>query len=147
MAVKPKPDGTHTITPYLSLENADAFLAFVQKAFGAAEPRALRRPDGKVMHAEVKIGDSTIMVGECCQEMGAMPSGLYLYVEDTDATYKQALEAGATTVMEPTDMFWGDRMASVKDPCGNMWSIATHVEDVAPDEINRRAQAFMAQFA
>lgn len=76
-----------------------------------------------------------------------MPSGLYLYVEDTDATYKQALEAGATTVMEPTDMFWGDRMASVKDPCGNMWSIATHVEDVAPDEINRRAQAFMAQFA
>src|SRR5690606_6674014 len=96
-------------------------------------------------HAELKIGDSTVMIGDACDEYQPMPACMYLYVNDVDAVYKRALEAGATSHMEPANQFYGDRHGAVKDPAGNLWSIATHVEDVPPEELARRAEAFMKQ--
>ena len=98
-------------------------------------------PDGRIMHAQVTIGDSVVMMGEPSGEFKPMPGSIYLYVNDTDAVYKRALEAGATSFMEPADQFYGDRNAGVKDPSGNIWFIATRKEDVPPDELARRAEA------
>ncbi len=146
--VKPIPDGYHTITPSITVDGAEELIAFLQKVFDAKVESSLKRPDGKVMHAEVKIGNSKVMLGDTCQSMmNPMPSNLYVYVQDVDATYRKALDAGATSMMEPTDMFWGDRMCSVTDRFGNHWSIATHVEDVPLNEIERRAQEFARQFS
>jgi uncharacterized glyoxalase superfamily protein PhnB len=102
-------------------------------------------PDGTIMHAEVRIGDSPVMMGEARGEHKPMPGSIYLYVDDTDATYRRALQAGATSLMEPADQFYGDRSASVVDPVGNHWFIATHIEDVPPEELARRAEVFMKQ--
>ncbi len=99
------------------------------------------------MHAQVKIGDSFVMMGEPMGEFQPMPASIYLYVEDTDATYQRALEAGATSIMEPADQFYGDRNAGVKDPFGNLWWIGTHIEDVSPEEIEKRAKAAMREHA
>ena len=143
MAVKPIPDGYHTITPYLVVPGVAKFLEFLKQAFDAKEMFRSASPEGTVMHAEVRIGDSPVMMGEAMGEHKPMPSMLYLYVNDTDAWYKRALEAGATSVMEPADQFYGDRNAGVKDEWGNQWWMATHVEDVAPDELERRAQEAM----
>ena len=145
MAVKPVPDGYHTVTPYLTVPGVAKLIEFVQRAFDAVEVHeCMKRPDGTIMHAEVKIGDSMVMMGE---PMGCPPSpaALYLYVPDTDAIYRRALAAGATSLMEPADQFYGDRNAGVRDPAGNHWWIATHKEDVPPAELARRAVAAVKQ--
>ncbi len=137
--VKPIPDGYSSVTPYLAVRGANELIAFLEEAFGAtARGDIMRAPDGTVGHAELTIGDSLVMVGEAPGEPAhAM---LHLYVEDCDAVYKKALEMGGGSVSEPADQFYGDRTAGVLDPSGNQWYISTHVEDVAPDEMQRRAQ-------
>lgn len=145
MAVKPIPDGYHTVTPYLTVQGAAELLEFLKKAFDAKETERITRPDGTIGHAEVRIGDSMVMLDDAMGESKAMPTAIYLYVNDADATYKRALEAGGTSVMEPAHQFWGDRHAAVKDPAGNSWSIATHIEDVPPDDLKKRAETFFAK--
>ena len=142
MAVKPIPDGYHNVTPFLSVKGAGQLIDFVKKAYGAKERMRMPGPDGGIMHAEVQIGDSIIMLTEAMRE-APMPAYLYLYVNDTDATYKRAIEAGAVSQMEPADMFWGDRHARVQDPFGNSWSLATHKEDLSPEEVGKRAAQAM----
>ncbi len=138
MPVQPIPEGCHSITPYLIVRGADQLLEFLKQAFGAEERERFRRPDGTIMHAEVKIGDSLVMLAEANEQWPARPAALYLYVPDTDATYGRALDSGAASVMEPADQFYGDRNAGVTDPSGNIWWIGTHVEDVSREEIERR---------
>jgi PhnB protein len=146
MAAKPIPEGFHTITPYLVVQGVATLIAFLQQAFGAEETHPpLQRPDGTIMHAEVRIGDSVVMMGELTGIFTPMPGSLYLYVHDADAVYKRALQAGATSLMEPANQFYGDRSAGVQDPVGNRWWIATHIEDVPPEELAQRAEAFMKQ--
>ncbi len=144
MALKPIPEGYHSVTPYLVNRGADRTLEFVRQAFGATVTEYMPRTDGRIGHAEVRIGDSIVMMSEATDEHKPMPAMLYLYVPDIDATYRRALAAGATSVAEPQDKFYGDRSGGVRDPAGNCWYIATHVEDVAADELKRRAQALMA---
>ena len=146
MAAKPVPDGYHTVTPYLTVRDAPKVIEFLQQAFGAKishEP--VKRPDGTIMHAQVTVGDSPIMIGEESEMAKPTTSSLYLYVSDVDSVYERAVKAGGNTVMEPTDMFYGDRSSAVKDPSGNSWFIATHKEDVAPQELAKRAEAFLKQ--
>ncbi len=145
----PIPAGYHTVTPYITAPDARALMAFLKDAFGAELGECHTRPDGKVMHAEVRIGDSPIMISDACEQSGGKgkPAGIYLYVPEVDKTYKRALEAGATSMMEPADMFWGDRFSSVKDEWDNEWHISTHIEDVTPEELDRRAAAFAEQMA
>ena len=145
MAVKPIPDGFHTVTPYLVVPGVAKLLDFLQQAFAAEEIVRMPRPDGAIMHAEVKIGDSIVMMGEPMGDHTPMPGSIYLYVHDADTVYRRALQAGATSTMEPADQFYGDRSAGVKDPAGNQWWIATHKEDVPPAELAKRAEAFMQQ--
>ncbi|HMD71346.1 MAG TPA: VOC family protein [Bryobacteraceae bacterium] len=140
-SVKPIPEGAHTVTPYLVVEGIPKLMDFLKPAFGAQEVFRMARPDGGIMHAEVKIGDSMIMMGQAMGEWKAKPCSLYLYVEDVDAVYQRAIQAGATSVREPSDQFYGDRTGGVIDPCGNYWGIATHVEDVSQDEVERRFAA------
>lgn len=144
--VNPIPDGFHAVTPYLTVEGADQVIGFLKKVFDAKESTRIERPDGKIGHAEVRIGDSAIMISEAgggtCV---ASPATLYVYVADADAAYKRALKAGSVSMMEPADMFWGDRYGAVKDRSGNTWGIATHVEDVPTKELKARAATFMAQ--
>ncbi len=143
MAVSYVPEGLHTVTPYITIQNVAKLIDFLTKVFGAEERERMTRPDGSIMHAEVRIGDSLIMMGEPQAGLQAMPCALYVYVPDTDAAYRCALDAGAVSLMEPADQFYGDRNAGVKDQLGNVWWIGTHQEDVAPDEIARRAEAAM----
>ena len=145
MTVKPMPDGYHSVTPYLSVPGVAKLLDFLQQAFEAQELHRMPRPDGTIMHAEVRIGDSLVMMGEPMGSAQPMFGSLYLYVHDVDAVYKRALQAGATTTSEPADQFYGDRSAGVKDPVGNQWWIATHKEDVPPEEMAKRAEAVMRQ--
>jgi PhnB protein len=135
---KPIPDGYHTVTPYLTVTDAARLIAFLRTAFGATEQHVTRRDDGSVMHADVLIGDSHIMLAEANEQWKAMQSAIYLYVPDTDTSYRSAIAAGATSVMEPADQFYGDRNAGVRDFCGNYWWLATHVEDVSGEELDRR---------
>jgi PhnB protein len=143
VATKPLPYGLHTVTPYLIVKNAQALLDFITKVFDAKQRELIQGPDGKIGHAEVTLGDSVIMLSDKPPHLDAMPGSLYVYVDDTDARYKRALGAGAVSVMEPADQFYGDRNAGVKDPTGNLWWIATHIEDVSPEELARRAKAKM----
>jgi uncharacterized glyoxalase superfamily protein PhnB len=146
MAAKPVPDGYHTVTPYLTVRGAPRVIEFLIQAFEAELPHEpIKRPDGTIMHAEVKIGDSRIMIADESEMSKATPSSLYLYVPNVDRAYQQAIKAGGSTVMEPTDMFYGDRSGNVKDPSGNSWFIATHKEDVSPQELAKRADAFLKQ--
>ncbi len=145
MAVKPIPDGYHTVTPYLIAPGAAKLIDFLKQAFDARESFRMASPEGRIMHAEVRIGDSVVMMSDTGQEAQPRPCMIYLYVNDVDATYKRALQAGATSLREPANQFYGDRSAAVKDPVGNDWGIATHVEDVPPEEIEKRAEAFMKQ--
>ncbi len=145
MGVKPVPDGFHSVTPYLVVEGVAELIDFLKQAFEAKEIHRTTRPDGTIMHAEVRIGDSVVMMGEPVGELKPMPGSICLYVNDTDTVYKRALEAGATSMMEPADQFYGDRNAGVKDLVGNIWWIATHKEDVSPEELAKRAEAFMKQ--
>jgi PhnB protein len=144
--VKPVPQGYHTITPYLVVDGAEKVIRFVEEAFGAQpvfEPMA--RPDGKIMHAEFKIGDSIVMLADTSERAQATSDMLHLYVPNVDAVYQKALKAGGKSLMEPTDQFYGDRSSSVMDPAGNRWFIATHIEDVSPAELKKRAAEFMKQ--
>jgi uncharacterized glyoxalase superfamily protein PhnB len=141
MAVKPIPDGYHHVTPYLIVRGADALVEFLKQSFGAKEMMRHARPDGAVMHAEVRIGDSVVMLADASDQHPPAPCVLHLYTEDTDAAYQRALKAGGTSLREPATQFYGDRSAGVKDPFGNSWWISTHVEDVSPEEIERRAAA------
>jgi len=143
MATKPLPYGLQTVTPYLIVKNAQALLDFVTKVFDAKQRELIQGPDGRIGHAEVTLGDSVIMLSDKPPHLDAMPASLYVYVDDTDVRYKRALGAGAVSVMEPADQFYGDRNAGVKDPTGNLWWIATHIEDVSPEELARRAKAKM----
>jgi PhnB protein len=144
MPVKPIPEGFHSVTPELNVQGIPKLIDFMKKAFGAEELVRMPGPGGAIMHAEVKIGDSIVMMSEAVRE-APMPGSIFLYVSDVDAVYKRALEAGATSVMEPANMFWGDRFSRVKDSCGNFWGIATHKEDVPPAEMPKRMEAFMKQ--
>ena len=143
-AARPIPEGYHTITPYLCCRNAAGAIEFYKQALGATELFAMKQPDGRVGHAELQIGTSRVMMGEPMGEFTAMPAMLHLYVEDCDALYKRAIDAGATPEMEITDQFYGDRSGGVKDLAGNMWWISTHKEDVPPEEMEKRAKAAMA---
>jgi PhnB protein len=150
-AVKPVPDGYQTVTPYLCVEDADAAMAFYTKAFGAQELHRMPAPDGRVAHAEMLIGSSRVMMSDPFPEMGAIPPGktggspigLFLYVPDVDAWFRRAIAAGAKETMPVADMFWGDRFGKLKDPFGIEWQMATHIEDVAPEEMMKRAAAAM----
>jgi PhnB protein len=139
MPVKPRPDGYHAVTPYLTVPGVASVLEFIERTFGAVTTERHGTPDGRVVHAEVRIGDSMLMFGEPHTPEQSRPSNLYVYVDDVDAVYKRALAAGARSVMEPADQFYGDRNAGVADSAGNQWWIAKHVEDVPPEEIERRA--------
>lgn len=153
--VKPIPEGYHTITPSLTVRDCARALEFYKKAFGAEERMRADGPGGKVWHAEIKVGDSIVMVNDEFPEQGSVapptiggsPVGLWFYTKDVDAAYKRAVQAGATTDMEPDDMFWGDRMCALRDPFGHKWTLATHIEDVSPEEMEKRQKAAMEQWA
>jgi PhnB protein len=139
-AAKPTPKGFHTVNPYITADGADKVVAFLQKAFGAElDHDPMKRPDGKLMHATLKVGDSMVMIAEASERAKAMPASLYLYLPDVDAVYQRAIKAGATSVMEPADQFYGDRCGGVTDSAGNQWFLATHIEDVQLPELKRRA--------
>ncbi|MCH8807556.1 MAG: VOC family protein [Planctomycetes bacterium] len=147
--VSPIPDGFHTITPSIIVKDPNAAIELYKKAFGAEEVMCLRTPDGGVMHAELKIGDSVFMLGGEWPDQGLKApaeghssGGIHLYVADADKAFKRAVDAGCEVVMPPSDMFWGDRYAKVKDPSGHQWGLATHIEDIAPEECARRAAAW-----
>ncbi len=141
MPVDPIPQGYHTVTPYLFLKDARAFIDFAGRAFGAREQVSMEDEAGAVRHAEIEIGDSRVMLSQATDDYRPLPLAIHLYVEDCDATYAAAIEAGAESTMEPADQFYGDRMAGVRDAEGQIWWIATHVEDVPPEEMERRAKA------
>jgi PhnB protein len=141
MAVKPIPEGYHTITPFLTVQGADQLINFLQQVFAATEIERMTNADGTIKHAEVRIGDSVMMISEARGEWKPMPAAFYLYVSDVDAVYGRALAAGAASLMAPTNTFYGNRESGVKDQFGNYWWIATHFEDVAPEEIQKRAEA------
>jgi PhnB protein len=155
MAVKPIPEGYHTLAPYLAVENADQAIDYYKNAFGAKERVRMEAPGGAIGHAELEIGDSVVMLSDPFppastkppKELGGSSVGVFMYVEDVDAVVKQAVDAGATVLMEVADQFWGDRFGTVQDPFGHTWSIATHVEDVTPEEIAERAKAAMADMS
>ncbi|HLC11167.1 VOC family protein [Candidatus Bathyarchaeota archaeon] len=139
--VKPVPERYHSVTPYLVVEGVPKLLEFLQKTFNSTELERVPRPDGTISHAEVRIGDSVVMMGEANAQSKPMPTMLYVYVEDVDAVYKRALQAGAKPVRELKDEFYGDRAGGVADPVGNQWWIATHKEDVSSEELRRRMEA------
>jgi PhnB protein len=142
MKVNPIPEGCHSITPYLLVPDVGRLIDFLKKAFGAAERAKIARPDGTILHAQVLIGNSILMIGEPQSPYKPLPTMLYLYVLDVDATYKQALAAGGVSTMEPADMFYGDRSGSVKDVAGNTWWIATHKEELTTAQMQERATEF-----
>lgn len=141
------PKGYHTITPSLNIEGAEKAIALYEKAFGATlDGEMMQCPEtGKIMHAEMKIGDSRIMIADVMPNcpVGATHSSFCVYLPDADASFKQATQSGMKSMMEPQDMFWGDRMGTVTDPFGNSWSLATHVKDLSQDEIKQGAKEWM----
>ncbi len=141
MSVKPVPEGFHTVTPYISVQNLPHELAFLEKAFNAQIVRMTKGPDGLIRHSEVKIGDSMLMFAEACEEWPSVAVALYLYLPDVDASYQQALQAGAISIMAPKNQFYGDRNGGVKDPVGNTWWLSTHLEDLTDDQIAERMKA------
>ena len=143
MPVKAIPDGYPTVTPYLMVTDAAKFIAFMSTVFAAKTTEQLMRPDGKIGHTELRIGDSMIMLSEASDTHAATPVMLHFYVEDVDAVFDRAVRAGGTVVQKPTHQFYGDRSGGVKEPCGNTIWIATHVEDVGPEELKKRAAEAM----
>ena len=152
MSVKPIPDGYHSITPYLTVRDATRAIEFYKQAFGAKERGVMKGPDGKVMHAELTIGDSIIMLGDEFPEYGALSPqstggagmGLHIYVDGVDAAFDRAVKAGAEVEMPVMDQFWGDRYGKLKDPFGHKWSIATHTKDMSADEMKHAMDDAMA---
>jgi uncharacterized glyoxalase superfamily protein PhnB len=154
MAVKPIPEGYHTLTPFLTVRDAERAINFYQKAFGAEVRGGVAKgPDGKVMHAELKIGDSIIMLSDEFPDFGALSPqsiggsgmGLHIYVDGVDAAFDRAVKAGATVEMPVMDQFWGDRYGKLRDPFGHKWSIATHVKDLSMEEMKKGMDEAMAK--
>ena len=141
MSVKPIPDGYSAVTPYLIVKNGNGLLEFVQAAFGAEVKDVHRTPDGAIVHADFLIGGAHVMMGGANDQWPEKLGSIHLYVPDSDATYRAALAAGATSLYEPTTHFYGDRSAGVVDPAGVTWWISTHVEDVSPEDMERRMKA------
>jgi PhnB protein len=154
-ATQPIPEGHHTITPHLVIRDAAQAIEFYKKAFRAREINRMAMPNGKIMHAELQIGDSMLYLADefpeagarAPQSLGGTPVVLNVYIEDVDKLWKEAVAAGATVKMPLEDQFWGDRYGQLVDPFGHAWGLATHKEDVAPDEMERRAREAMAQFS
>jgi PhnB protein len=152
---QPVPDGYHTVTPYLTVANASEAIEFYKRAFGAEETVRMNGPDGSVGHAELQIGDSKVMLSDPFPQssvqppttVGATTASVFLYLDDVDAAFQRAVDAGAKVEMALEDMFWGDRFGTVTDPFGHVWSMASHVEDVSPEEIEERAKAAVAAMA
>jgi PhnB protein len=141
MSVKPIPEGYHTVTPYLIVKGVDRLIDFLKEAFQAEEPvPPHRNEDGSIMHAELIIGDSKVMLADANEQFPPVPSTLHLYVEDCDKVYQRAIKAGGVSIKEPEDQFYGDRNGGAKDPSGNAWWISTHVEDVSAEEMERRSK-------
>jgi PhnB protein len=155
MAAKPIPEGYTTLSPSLIVDPASEAIDFYKRAFGATERGVMQGPDGRIAHAELQIGDSVLMVSDpypmqnarSPKDLGGTTVSIFMYVEDVDAAYKQAIDAGATSGMEPDDMFWGDRFRGPHGPVGHAWALATHVEDVPPEEMEERGRAAMAAMA
>ena len=147
MAVSPIPSGFHTLTPYLIVKDGAKLIEFLKAALGAEVKHLSKAPDGLVMHATLRIGDSMLMLSDAREEWPAQPTHLYLYVPNVDELYQRAIQAGAVSVNAPRDEFYGDRMAGIKDPSGNGWWIATHVEDVSEVEMSRRREKLFGQNA
>lgn len=153
MPVKPIPEGYHTITPFLTIRNAAKAIEFYKQAFGAEERGVMKGPDGKVMHAELKIGDSIIMLSDEFPEFGAKSPesiggsamGLHIYLDGVDAAFDRAVKAGATVEMPVMDQFWGDRYGKLTDPFGHKWSIGTHIKDMSGDEMKQAMDEAMAK--
>jgi PhnB protein len=151
--VRSIPEGYHTITPALCFKNCSAAIDFYKRAFGAKERMCMKSPDGKVAHCELQIGDSIIMMGDVNemsptrspQTLGGSNCTIFMYVENVDESFDRAVKAGGSPKMPPQDMFWGDRYGHVLDPFGYIWGLATHKEDVKPDEMERRAKEFFAK--
>ena len=147
--VQPIPKGYHSITPYLVVNDAKRAIEFYQRAFGAHEVTKMDSPNGKIMHAELKIGDSMLMLADempgsgtsSPKTLGGTTGSIFLYVDNVDNVYKQAVSAGARADQQPADQFWGDRYGKLTDPFGHSWGLATHVEDVPPEEMKNRMQA------
>ncbi len=152
---KPIPEGYQSVVPYLAVDDAKKAIEFYKRAFGATESVMMPGPDGMIAHCELKIGDSVVMLSDPFpqfsarppKETGATTISLFMYAEDVDDAIQTAADAGATITMPAQDQFWGDRMGQVQDPFGHVWQIATHVEDLAPEEIDRRGQEFMASMS
>ena len=142
MPTKPIRDGFHAITPYLFAQNASRLIEFISAAFGGELTFSKARPDGAIMHAEMRVGDSMLMLADAVEQFGAMPTSVYLYVTDCDTVYQSALGTGGVSVFPIMTLPSGERYGGVKDPCGNVWWVATHVEDVSPAEEERRWKAF-----
>ena len=154
--IRPVPAGYHTVTPYLTVHDAAEAIAFYARAFGAEEKERMPGPAGKIMHAELRIGDSIVMLSDefpgmsgsrSPQSLGGSTGYLFLYVADVDQLFRRAVEAGAKVEMPLTNMFWGDRFGKLLDPFGHTWGLATHVEDVSPEEIARRQREAFAAMA
>jgi len=153
MTVRPKPDGYHSVTPYLSIKGAAEAIEFYKRAFSATELFRLVAPSGDIGHAEIKIGNSAIMLADPCetgpfrspQSLGGSSIGLHVYVEDVDALFAQAVGAGAKVVKPVQDQFYGDRTGTLEDPFGHVWFLATHKEDLTSEEIKKRAEALFKQ--
>jgi PhnB protein len=154
MATKPRPvpEGYHTVTPYLAVDDAARAIEFYKRAFGAKERVRMEAPGGTIGHAELEVGDSLVMLSDPFpqastrppKELGGTSASVFMYVEDVDEVVEKAVKAGAEVTMEVADQFWGDRFGTVADPFGHVWAIATHVEDLTADEIAERGKAAMA---
>jgi PhnB protein len=153
MSAKPIPEGYHTLTPYMTVRNAARAIEFYKQAFGAVEKGVMKGPDGKVMHAELRIGDSLFMLADEFPEFGSMSpqstggsgTGLHIYIEDVDSAFDRAIKAGGVVEMPVSDMFWGDRYGKLVDPFGHKWSIATHKRDMSKEEIDAAQKEFMSR--
>jgi PhnB protein len=152
MPAKPIPEGLSTLTPYLAVDDAAAAIEYYKRAFGAKERTLMRGPDGSIGHAELEIGDARFMLSDpfpqsattSPRQLGGTSASVFMYVEDVDAVVEKAIDEGATITMEVADQFWGDRFGTITDPFGHVWSIATHIEDLTPEEIEERAKQFFA---
>jgi PhnB protein len=139
--VKAVPRGYHSVTPYLIVDGAPRLIQFMKQTFDAKGGEMIKGPDARVAHAELSVGDSVVMLADSTAKYGPVATQLYIYLESVDETFKRALEAGATSVQEPADQFYGDRTAGFKDPTGNLWWVAQRVEEVSPEEMDRRMKA------
>ena len=155
MPVKPVPEGYHPITPHLLVRDAARAIEFYKQAFGAKDRGVMKGPDGKVMHAELQIGDSIVMLADempefgsrSPQSIGGSPTGLHIYTDNVDAAFDRAVKAGAQVEMPVMEQFWGDRYGKLKDPFGHSWSVATHVKDLSAQEMKRGMDEAMAKMA